>query len=198
MKKLSLLAIVAFSAVAFAQVKTFTKDQPTTKDSFRSKTNLGKNEFKVNALFLVLGAYEISFERILNQQSSIGVAIGRSFSKANFNYNYAIEPFYRLYFGKKPAAGLFVEGFGSVNSKKYKFYEGAILDPNVGYTTEDKTHFGLGVSVGGKYVTKNNIVFEVVFGIGQNFTAPSSKNLTYDGVNEQQIARGGISVGYRF
>lgn len=198
MKKLSLLAIVAISAVAFAQDKTTTKDQPTTTNSFRSKTNLGKNEFKVNALFLVLGASEISYEHILNHQSSIGIALGGSFSKANFNYNYAIEPFYRLYFGKKPAAGFFAEGFGSINSKKYKFYKGAILDPNVGYTTEDKTHFGLGVSVGGKYVTKNNIVFEVVFGIGQNFTAPSPKNLTYDGVNEQQIARGGISIGYRF
>ena len=109
MKKILILAILTISNMTFAQDKETKNNYPTTKDSFRSKTNLGKNEFKGNVLFLVLDACKISYERILNQESSIGITIGKSFNRANFNYNYAIEPYYRYYFGKKPTACVFLD-----------------------------------------------------------------------------------------
>lgn len=108
--------------MTFAQDKETKNNYPTTKDSFRSKTNLGKNEFKGNVLFLVLGASEISYERILNEESSIGLTSEGVLAGQILTTIMQSSPNYRYYFGKKPTAGVFLEGFGSVNSRKYKFY----------------------------------------------------------------------------
>ena len=197
MKKLLFFGLSMFSALTFAQDKPAAATETAPKKIYKSNKNPGKNEFKVNAFYLLLGAAEFSYERVLTEESSVGISVGGSFDKETFDYNYSVEPFYRYFFGRKPAAGFFIEGFGSINSKDYRYYNNnfdSFLSRNV---VEQKTHFGLGIGLGGKFITKNNIVFEIGAGIGRNLTAPSD-NYSYDGYNQKIMGRGGISVGYRF
>ena len=68
-----------------------------------------RNELKGNALFLVLGAVEITYERIINEDSGIGATVF-FVNEDDFESNFTLTPYYRAYFGKKPAAGFLVEG----------------------------------------------------------------------------------------
>lgn len=198
MKKLFLLLIMSISATTFAQDQPAKTEQETPKKIYKSKTNQGKNELKLNAFYLIVGAFEMSYERILTDESSAGVSVGGSFDEDGLDYNYSIEPFYRYFFGRKPAAGFFVEGFGSINSRDYETYNFNQNNFTSSVKVYEKTHLGLGIGVGGKFITRNNIVFEISGGIGRNLTAGSSNGESYNGYNEKIIGRGGISIGYRF
>jgi hypothetical protein len=46
-----------------------------------------------------------------------------------------VSPYYRAYFGKKPAAGFFVEGFSMISTGKYGTYS-AYDSANQNYTVE--------------------------------------------------------------
>lgn len=146
-----------------------------------------KNELKINAVFLIAGAVEITYERILNDESSIGITGFVAFDN-DIDINYAISPFYRFYFGKKPAAGFFVEGFGSLNSIEDEFFEDFISDDS---NTVDVVDFALGIGVGGKFITKRNFIAEISFGIGRNLFNTNDRNFDV-------FAKGGISLGFRF
>jgi hypothetical protein len=198
MKKLLFICLMFSSLVTFAQDNPATTEQTAPKKIYKSNKNQGQNELKLNALLLILGAFEASYERILTEESSVGLSFGKSFDKEMLNYNYTIEPYYRYFFGRRPAAGFYIEGFGSINSRKYSTYEFNNSSSGGTYKNEDRTNFGLGIGVGGKFVTNNNLVFELGFGIGRNLTAPSSSNLSYNGPEEKVMGRAGISVGYRF
>ena len=47
----------------------------TTYSQEKTAPDFKKNELKGNALFLVLGAVEVSYERILNEDTGLGVTI---------------------------------------------------------------------------------------------------------------------------
>ncbi len=152
-------------------------------------TKLRSNELKVNALTLVLGNPEISYERLLNENSGLGLSV-------NFNvdnnqllpYNYMIMPYYRLYVGSKRAAGFFFEGSLAYLSEEVSTY---IYNGNNGYTdTKDETGFGVGVAIGGKFLIKKSIVFEFFGGLGRNFNATDNGSYAYPRV--------GVSIGKRF
>jgi hypothetical protein len=160
----------------------------------KEKITFPKNELKGNALFLVLGAVEVTYERLLNEESGVGVSFFVPFD--NINPNFSLTPYYRFYFGKKPAAGFFVEGFGMLNSYTYKYYYYAYEDFPP-YTTietvtkENITDFSLGFGLGGKWVTKRGFIFEINGGVGRNLF--NSKDADYE-----IVGRGGITLGYRF
>ena len=80
-----------------------------------------RNELKGNALMLVAGAVEFTYERLLNEESAVGVSLFVSYDN-NIDTNFSLTPYYRFYFGKKPAAGFFAEGFGMLNNFQFSDY----------------------------------------------------------------------------
>ena len=150
---------------------------------------LKKNEIKGNALFLVAGALEVSYERILTDETSFGTSVFIAFTE-DFATNFALTPYYRFYFGKKPAAGFFVEGFGSLNSYEGSIYTGENSSFNY-YKEVTRTDFALGFGLGSKWITKSGFLFEINGGIGRNLF--NSSDTDYE-----IVGRGGITLGYRF
>jgi hypothetical protein len=138
----------------------------------------GNNEIKLNMGYLIGGIAEISYERILSDESSAGISVAAVFDDS-IDFEYLIIPYYRFYFGRKRNAGFFFEA-------------------NAAYFTEQtdntpvrsESGLGLGLAVGGKFLTKKGWILELVGGLGRNF------------VNEDIISgvypRVGISVGKRF
>lgn len=171
MKKILLVLALGFSMSGVAQ--------ETEPVSYK------KNEMKGNALFLVLGAVEITYERLLNEDSGLGATlffIGEEESDLNFIFT----PYYRAYFGKKPAAGFFIEGFTAINSGVSTTY----YDNNGNITNKDRyTDLALGFGLGSKWVHKKGFLFEINAGIGRNLFSNDSFEV---------IPRGGITLGYRF
>jgi hypothetical protein len=178
MKKIITCLIVSlFCANGFSQ----TDDAPSDSK---------KNEIKVNALFLILGSFEVTYERILNDESAVGVSLNAPFDNENWDINYTATGFYRYYFGKKTAAGFFGEAFGMLNNvDDYVYYE----TPDYNYKSRTLTDFALGIGLGGKWVTKKGLVLEINAGVGRNLF-----NNQYDDRDYELIGRAAISVGYRF
>ncbi len=184
MKKILTIICLGFASLGYSQDKI--------EESFK------KNEIKGNAISLVFGYPEFSYERILNNESSIGVSIGFAADK-NIDTKFTLSPYYRFYFGKKPAAGFFVEGFAMVRSIKLQknYYYSNYNDPSYyeHYVKDESyTDFALGFGLGSKWITKKGFLFEINAGIGRNLTN-SDKNDFYD---LTIVGKGGITVGYRF
>ena len=143
------------------------------------------NEIKINGLFLVLSAFEVTYERTLNEESGIGVsAFLPLWEEVKNDVQYYISPYYRFYFGEKYAAGFFVEGFGMLNSTNRNI---SIF----GGEDDFRTDFALGFAVGGKWVNKRGFSIEVFGGIGRNL-------FNNQGTDYELIGKGGVNFGYRF
>lgn len=147
------------------------------------------NEIKLNGLYLVLGAFDLTYERTINKESAFGLNVFLPFDDdINDDINYYISPYYRFYFGKKYAAGFFVEGFGMLNSiNDFKFSDA--IDPRL--EEETITDFALGIGLGGKWITDSGFVGELNFGLGRNL-------FNSDRDDFDIVAKIGITVGYRF
>lgn len=168
----------------------------------KEPVSFNKNEIKLNALMLIAGAFEVTYEHLLNDESGVGVSVFASFDK-DFDTKFSLTPYYRFYFGKKPASGFFMEGFGMLNSYErqgddnYDYNTGAI-----GNGVPDKriTDFALGFGLGSKWVTKRGFMFEINGGVGRNlFNSSNDDNGGYNDDEEYQIVgRIGFSIGYRF
>ena len=120
------------------------------------KIDFPKNEIKGNALLLVAGALEVTYERLLNEESGVGVSLFVPYDN-DIDTNFSLSPYYRFYFGKKPAAGFFVEGFGMLNSYSDDYY---VYDSNFNESKidgENITDFALGFGLGAKWVTKRGV-----------------------------------------
>ena len=159
------------------------------------KVDLPKNEIKGNALFLVAGALEVTYEHLLNEESGVGISLFVPYDN-DINVNFSLTPYYRFYFGKKRAAGFFVEGFGMLNSYTQETYYYAYEDfPPYGtletVTKDNITDFALGFGLGGKWVTNRGFVFEINGGVGRNLFNSSD-------TDTEIVGRGGITLGYRF
>ena len=151
------------------------------------------------------GALNLSYERVINEESGLGVSLILSNGK-EINTTFSLTPYYRFYFGKKPAAGFFFEGFASINSFKYNSY---VYNQNYNngyynngynyYEVKSTTDFAIGIGLGGKWITNNGIIFELSGGIGRNLLNDYSSG-NKDGLASSQkvIGLGGISIGYRF
>ncbi len=155
----------------------------------------GKNELKINGLFLILGALEVDYQYLLNSQSAVGIDVLYAFDDENLDINYHISPYYRQYFGKKFASGFFVEGFGMLNSVD-DFTYSTSFDPltdtilyNGGFQ-ENIVDFALGLGVGVKFLTARGFVMEIDLGIARNLFR-NDRDFTI-------IGKGGINLGYRF
>ena len=167
------------------------KTNAQTENEIKGNQLESKNEIKLNAYFTSLGLFEMTYERSLNRKSSLGITGLYTFSKKyDEDTNFLISPFYRRYFGKKYASGFFTEGFatiGSVDGKKLTDINGN-LTLNEG---PDVIDLSLGLSFGYKWITKNGITFEAIFGMGRNL-------FNADKTDHNIINRHAINIGYRF
>jgi hypothetical protein len=156
----------------------------------KETASFNKNEIKGNASFLVAGALEVSYEHLLSEESGIGASLFLAITD-DFATNFALTPYYRFYFGKKPAAGFFVEGFGSLNSYDDSIYTGQDSSYNYYYKDVSRTDFALGFGLGSKWITKSGFLFEINAGVGRNLFNSID-------TDHEIVGRGGITLGYRF
>ncbi len=169
--------------MAFAILCSLTGfSQETEENSFK------QNEVKLNGLYLVIGAFEVTYERLLNEESAVGVNVFLPFDEdISDDINYYISPYYRFYFGNKYAAGFFIEGFGMLNS----INEYDIFNVSSHRDKNTITDFALGIGLGGKWVTNRGLLGEINFGVGRNLFNGND----YD---SEFVGKLGITIGYRF
>jgi len=178
------LLIAAVSVVAFFNLNAQTSEGNVSES---------KNEVMIDPIMLVAGpVINLDYERLLNENSGIGlnalIYLGNDKDDEGFSQ---FSPYYRMYFGKKYAAGFFVEGFVPITTSSYTEYN---YNSNGYYYVEsshDKniTTIGIGVGFGGKWITKNNILFELSGGIARRFGNDNASDLTLKGM---------LGIGYRF
>ncbi len=174
-------SIILFVLV-FLSTPMFSQDKPDA--------SLRNSELKLNALFLVIGALELEYEHILNEESAIGVSVFLPIDE-DIDINYYISPYYRWYFGKKRAAGFFVEGFGMLNSVENENYMFDDVTLESSSTFETKTDFAIGVGLGAKFITTRNFIAEIYGGVGRNL-------FNTDGDSDFEIiGKAGIKIGLR-
>ena len=184
MRKIALVILCIYSTISNAQEDLIPQD--TDK----------KNEITLNALTLIASGWiDVSYEYLINKEASFGVDLQFGFDE-NDNFdsyrNFSITPNYRVYFSNKYARGFFIEGFGMLHRYKDLFYDYDYEGSINSNTEKNITEFSLGVSVGGKWVTKSGFVAEIFGGLGGNL-------FNFDDKDPSNLAlRGGISFGKRF
>ena len=195
MKKIVLFTFLLATTISFAQEKEEIYPQDVNK----------KYEIKLNAFSLIVfSSLDVSYEYLLNKDSSFGVGVFYNFNDINDDLYYpkkfSLTPYYRWYFSEtRFARGFFVEGFGMLNTyedNEYSYY----YDNNGNYIDNSEplkeTDFALGISVGGKFIIKSGFTAEVYGGVGRNlFNNDNNNNVNF---SNDLITRGGISLGYRF
>ena len=187
MRKIALVILCIYSTISNAQEDLISQD--TDK----------KNEITLNALTLIASGWiDVSYEYLINKEASFGVDLQFGFDENDdFNSyrNFSITPNYRVYFSNKYARGFFIEGFGMLHRYKDLYYD---YDYDSVYGNEriekNITEFSLGVSVGGKWVTKSGFVAEIFGGIGRNIL--NNNDDSYDPI--KVAGRVGVSIGKRF
>ncbi|WP_139956889.1 DUF3575 domain-containing protein [Flavicella sediminum] len=149
------------------------------------------NEIKLDVFdILALKTLDISFEHVLNSESSVGVAVLFNFEKKSSSFRYSEEftltPYYRQHLFDKGNVKFFGELFGSLNSGDIELTQLQIeADKDDTYTD-----FALGLGFGGKYVSNHGFVVDFHAGIGRNlFNTEDSREI---------VPRLGISVGKSF
>jgi hypothetical protein len=153
-----------------------------------SATTFLRNEFKMNLLMLFFSGLNLEYERLLNNESAIGLSaqVRLNNEPSSTTPPFQALGFYRLYFwGKKPTASLFMElnGGGYAFREEQRFF-------NPAGTTETRSNIKysgfLGIAVGGKLLTKQNIVVDLYYGFERSLS------------HEHFIHRMGITLGTRF
>lgn len=206
MKKIALLALLVFISLQFSAQET--KD---TEESKYPQDVEKKYELKLNAFNLIaFAALDISYEKLINTNSSFGVAVFYNFSDyadddIAYPKKFSVTPYYRWFFSEYDyAQGFFVEGFGMLNTyqdydNNYDSYDSYdSYDYNNNYDRiETQTSFALGISVGGKFVLTEGFTAEVLLGVGRNLIKEENDDNNYFFENEI-VGRFGISLGYRF
>jgi len=185
MKKITLLAILFIGSLSI----------------FAQENEMNKNELKINMSNLIgFKFFDVGYERILNEESTFGVNLlfnldNNSDTTSLDEYRtFSITPYYRHFFSSKYAQGFFVETFTMLHTAKDDYYYD-YYDPNTdtyysGNNNSGKyTDFAVGISAGGKWVSKRGFVAEIYLGIGRDLLGNSANEV---------VGRGGIAIGYRF
>lgn len=175
--------------LVFSSNFIFSQDDQTKQGSATNPH--GQNELRLNVTnFIILNAFTADYERLLSDESSLGVSLLIGLGDTNdidLIRNFELTPYYRQFFSKRYARGFFVEGFASVINREDTFFTS--IDT---VDSQSQTNVALGVSVGGKFLTRGGFVAEVFVGVGR--TLFDNNDFFFDNV----IGRGGISLGYRF
>jgi len=138
-----------------------------------------RHELKINGFYLILGAVEIDYENIINEESSWGVTATYVFESTELQWG--VTPHYRLFFGKKPAAGFFAEVQSSIFGYDNFYWRSASDSKGVAG--------GIGFAIGAKFKTSKDVIFEIYGGLGRVF----GNSYWYE-----FYPRAGINIGKRF
>ncbi|TDG35770.1 hypothetical protein EZJ43_12180 [Pedobacter changchengzhani] len=134
---------------------------------------------------------ELSYERILEDNMSVGLSLAAGIGNEDdfSQYKFLAIPHYRLYFGKRRAAGFFIEGNVAVASVRERDLRYEATNGNYQVSDESTVNFGVGAAVGAKFLTKNGFTGEVFGGLGR-FLGDSRSIEAYPRI--------GITLGKRF
>jgi len=179
MKKIFYIFIVLITVSSYSQDRYETAER--------------QYEIKLNALNLISAKWlDVSIERILNEESSVGV----SFLTRIGNYpesrvwgikSYSVTPYYRQYFSYQYAAGFFIEAFAMYNGgERNDWIYNEITNQNEKINYQD---VAFGISLGQKFVSRRGFTGEVYAGLGRNM---------FDINAPVVVGRAGISFGFRF
>ena len=167
--------------------------------NFQAQENNDRNnDAMLSPIELIAGpALNISYERLLNKNSGVGINLlsylGKKDSESKFTQ---FAPYYRRYFGKKYAAGFFVEGFLPITmTTNYENYSNN--EPYDSVREYKRTSLGIGIGLGGKWITRNNIIFEVSAGLARRFGESERKSFIFDEVYNY-TGKAMLGIGYRF
>ena len=184
-KLLSILLFFSLSTILFAQENDSSQDIDK------------KHELKFNALGLLTSEWiDLSYEYLINEESSFGVALQFGLDDENeisdTYRKFSITPYYRRYFSQNYARGFYVEGFGMLHTSRGDIFDPNSFLPNFNFVLieETRTNFALGISVGGKFVSKGGFTTDIYAGLG--------RNLGENDFDTEVVGRVGISLGYRF
>ena len=162
------------------------------KVSAQGSRDYGKKEIKINLLTSILSLPEITYERFLDDNMGVGMAI--SFGIANENgysdYRFLAIPHYRVYFGKEEATGFFIEAntaLGYLHERNFYYTDNFVYDEYDNYKA--KFNFGLGAAIGAKFLTRNGFIGEIYAGAGR---------FLGDQRSIDAFPRIGITIGKRF
>jgi len=163
---------------------------PTVVFSQEKEIDSLRNEMKLGALSLLAGpALNVEYERIISKYSSFGGNLFVGLNNVDYQYNFAISPYYRMYFSRSReygTKGFFVQGFASFlvgDNQRTDFY----------FDATDKKKYSdaaLGFALGTKWVNKGGFVFQICFGVG--------RTLGFSDYSPEFVAIGDLSVGIRF
>ncbi|GLB48209.1 hypothetical protein Y10_05770 [Neptunitalea sp. Y10] len=149
-------------------------------------TSYDNNEVSLNLLYTALGLPEVTYERIISDNGSIGLSAAISLNDEHIDINYISTAFYRFYFGKKRAAGFYLEGNVTVFEETVE----KVWDLSYNHEDINKVGYGMGVSVGAKFLNNHNWTGTIYGGLGGNFADYANAQSAY--------LRAGISIGKRF
>lgn len=157
------------------------------------------NELKINLPLAIFGSYpEISYERVLNTDISVGAALGATLDKKRYPYTFMFMPHVRWFFGghnksmKQAGTGFFIEA----NLAAYTLPQYWATMPDAGRGAEEypskesNAGVGIGLAAGWKFLSKHNWVGELFVGAGRNFVSNDDGHDAYPRV--------GLSIGRRF
>jgi len=147
-----------------------------------------KNEFQLNIFnLLIFSALDVNYERIVDDESSFGVSMMFSLNGTDrFNdyidpyyfEGFTLSPYYRIYFGRNPKAGLFAETFAMYSKGHFDYYSNSsschdclTVDGWSGgsYKIKPFTEFGISFAAGVKFLTRRNFSISAHGGVARNF-----------------------------
>ncbi|MDR1583223.1 MAG: hypothetical protein LBS55_08210 [Prevotellaceae bacterium] len=152
-------------------------------------TTAPQYEIKLNLINTLILFPEISFEYHLKDDLGMGLALATSLNGGE-PYNVQLTPYFRFYFGNKPAKMFFIEANAALvglQDDTY-YYDYSHDDPSyldVQYRNQTVTDFGLGFAVGYKFFNKKGFTGEIYGGMGRTF-------------GDRAYPRVGICIGKQF
>lgn len=162
-----------------------------------------KNEIRVDLLAVAFSRLNITYERFLNKNYSVGISgvfsnskkAKDDFDEGNINSftKYELIPFVRYNLSQGQRSFYFAEVFADVNGGDFREILLLSDDSNNNYYVLDKSNYsdvGMGAAVGYKYYIQDQFGIELLVGFGSNLL---NKDKSPD-----ILSRVGVSASYRF
>ncbi len=171
----------------------------------KSHRDTTRNEISVNILnTLVFGALDVSYERILNNHSSISAEVfSKVFNKNEgeegdlselYTKNFSLTTKFKYFLNEENMAwGYYAEAFGMISSGKNEKMV-TITDRETGQPKEieaelDYIDAALGIGIGRKFISKKGFFLDVSVGIGRNLFQRDAPVI---------VVLPGFNIGYRY
>lgn len=189
MKKFKILLLATF----LCSLNSIAQEDDETVNL--NEINNKKHEIRIDALEgLLLPSLDVSYEYVISKYSGVGASAAYIFDGENtsdFPQKFSFSPYFRQYFFNKKdygARGFYAEGllqFATGEGALFEFDEDGDVESD-----EDWTEFGVGATLGWKFVSTNGFVVDIHGGGGRYFL---NSDFAPGG-----FVRIGVNVGYRF